>query len=168
MSSQNINEKRSDWNHDMSQERLDNHERRISQVEAKLNHTVMRADVMQMIEPIQRQVSNLDSDMRHSVAGFTEDLSGFGIKLNTFTESLTKLNEEQMRNAGKHAEEKHLAEMALKDEQIKIAKQQVEDKKLVNQIKDFWLPLCGLTTAGSGTIVVVWKAVTWLLANVPK
>lgn len=149
----------------MSQEILNEHERRLTQIEAKVEQLVPRVDVMEMIAPLHQKMNSMEATIEHFMQGTEAQITRIATDLGQGMKRLGELHEENLRSAARHEDEKHRAEMALKDERIKLLQQLAEDRRWQNRVKNDWLPLFGVIVSGASAAGLLWQLASWILRH---
>jgi hypothetical protein len=152
----------------MSEPTIYDHERRLSIVESEIKQLAPRLEVFEAIAPIERQMQLLQSSVETAARATEQQISKLARDLGDGMGRLNDINEENMRCTAEQVKEKHRAEVALLSERIKQAQAELEARKPLNKIKEFWLPWFAVVSGGAGCAALVWQMAQWLIINLSK
>lgn len=154
--------------------RINSLEQRVSVNEKSFEGLTPKIHFIEVMAKFQEQLMELRSVVEVSTKATEEQLGRLAHDIGDAFRRLNAINEENMTAAAKAQLEKHTADLALREERLRQAEhrtvlltQEIEDKKLINQIKKVWTPLFLTVTAGGGAVVILWEVFVWLSKNLP-
>jgi hypothetical protein len=139
-------------------------EQRVSKLET--GHAELRAgqaslakevDVEARVGALNARFGQFETKITSSIEHMAEGIKELGGQMG----KLYEINDENMRNQGRQAQEAHEKQMALKDAQIAKMEQERENARLINKIKNTWTPYLQLIGALAIALGVGWAIFTF-------